>query len=194
MKVIITMIATVAAANGDVKTVGKHAVALLRYIKIVGAAIDLKAAERIWATGVIPPSIKGAVGTMGNGMKPGMNGNQSGVRPGGVSGQGQGGMVPRPQVRPPLTSAGSSSNGVRPPQPGPNPNVRPPTMPPTQQAVRPPQGPSTSGPSVPMGQPGQGMKRKLEEGEAGAKVASAMAIGQAMNQEAKRPKLEAGGS
>ena len=52
---VIGMIAEVANAKGDVNTVGPNASALLRYIRVVGVDIDLRVAERIWATGVVPP-------------------------------------------------------------------------------------------------------------------------------------------
>ncbi|WWC87665.1 uncharacterized protein L201_002556 [Kwoniella dendrophila CBS 6074] len=52
---VIGMIAAVANAKGDVNTVGPNATALLRYIRVVGVDIDLRVAERIWATGVVPP-------------------------------------------------------------------------------------------------------------------------------------------
>lgn len=52
---VITMIAAVANAKGDVNQVGPNASALLKYIRVVGAKIDLKVAEKIWATGVLPP-------------------------------------------------------------------------------------------------------------------------------------------
>ncbi|WVQ79071.1 hypothetical protein IAT38_001165 [Cryptococcus sp. DSM 104549] len=52
---VIGMIAAVANAKGDVNTVGPNASALLRYIRVVGVDIDLRVAERIWATGVVPP-------------------------------------------------------------------------------------------------------------------------------------------
>ncbi|OCF45079.1 hypothetical protein I317_01131 [Kwoniella heveanensis CBS 569] len=61
---VIGMIAAVANAKGDVNTVGPNASALLRYIRVVGVDIDLRVAERIWATGVVPPlpQKKAAVG------------------------------------------------------------------------------------------------------------------------------------
>lgn len=61
---VIGMIADVANAKGDVNTVGPNAGALLRYIRVVGVDIDLRVAERIWATGVVPPlpAKKGAPG------------------------------------------------------------------------------------------------------------------------------------
>ena len=52
---VISMIAEVANAKGDVNTVGPNAGALLRYIRVVGVDIDLKVAEKIWATGEVPP-------------------------------------------------------------------------------------------------------------------------------------------
>ena len=52
---VISMIAEVANAKGDVNTVGPNASALLRYIRVVGVDIDLKVAEKIWATGEVPP-------------------------------------------------------------------------------------------------------------------------------------------
>jgi hypothetical protein len=52
---VIGMIAEVANAKGDVNVVGPNASALLRYIRVVGVDIDLRVAERIWATGVVPP-------------------------------------------------------------------------------------------------------------------------------------------
>ncbi len=52
---VIGMIAEVANAKGDVNIVGPNASALLKYIRVVGVDIDLRVAERIWATGVIPP-------------------------------------------------------------------------------------------------------------------------------------------
>ncbi|WVQ94477.1 hypothetical protein IAU59_001556 [Kwoniella sp. CBS 9459] len=52
---VIGMIAAVANAKGDVNTVGPNASALLRYIRVVGVDIDLRVAERIWATGLVPP-------------------------------------------------------------------------------------------------------------------------------------------
>ncbi|ORY27501.1 hypothetical protein BCR39DRAFT_506272, partial [Naematelia encephala] len=51
---VISMIAEVANAKGDVNTVGPHASALLMYIRKVGVDIDLRVAERIWATGKVP--------------------------------------------------------------------------------------------------------------------------------------------
>ncbi len=51
---VIGMIAEVANAKGDVNTVGPNASALLRYIRVVGVDIDLRVAERIWATGAVP--------------------------------------------------------------------------------------------------------------------------------------------
>ena len=51
---VISMIAEVANAKGDVNIVGPHASALLRYIRVVGVDIDLKVADRIWATGILP--------------------------------------------------------------------------------------------------------------------------------------------
>ncbi|ORX36336.1 hypothetical protein BD324DRAFT_609010 [Kockovaella imperatae] len=83
---VISMIAEVANAKGDVNTVGPNAGALLRYIRVVGVDIDLKVAEKIWATGEVPPlppkkppGVAGAAGTTarpgagGNGGKPGMS-------------------------------------------------------------------------------------------------------------------------
>lgn len=85
---VIGMIAAVANAKGDVNTVGPNASALLRYIRVVGVEIDLRVAERIWATGVVPPlpvkkvakpasgaatgsaSVGGAKPTQGAGVKP----------------------------------------------------------------------------------------------------------------------------
>ena len=68
---VISMIAEVANAKGDVNTVGPNASALLRYIRVVGVDIDLRVAERIWATGVVPPlPKKGAVGTTATPTKP----------------------------------------------------------------------------------------------------------------------------
>ncbi|WVN90466.1 uncharacterized protein L203_105702 [Cryptococcus depauperatus CBS 7841] len=52
---VIGMIAEVANAKGNVNVVGPNASALLRYIRVVGVDIDLRVAERIWATGVVPP-------------------------------------------------------------------------------------------------------------------------------------------
>lgn len=52
---VIGMIAEVAAVRGDVNIVGPNASALLTYIKAVGIDIDMPTAERVWATGVVPP-------------------------------------------------------------------------------------------------------------------------------------------
>ncbi|KAL7419644.1 Pre-rRNA-processing protein fhl1 [Cryptotrichosporon argae] len=51
---VIGMIAEVANARGDVNTVGPNASALLRYIRVVGVDIDLRVAEQIWNTGIVP--------------------------------------------------------------------------------------------------------------------------------------------
>ena len=60
---VISMIAEVANAKGDINTVGPNASALLRYIRVVGVDIDLKVAEKIWATGEVPPlPVKPAAG------------------------------------------------------------------------------------------------------------------------------------
>lgn len=189
------MIATVAAANGDVKTVGQHAVALLRYIKMVGAAIDLKAAERIWATGIVPPFTKGgAGGGMGNGAKPngaGVGGVKKVGGPGGAPGLSPG-MAPKGpnQLRP---SPGPSSAGGRTPTlPTQNlastPVARTAPLPQQGTAVRPNPGiaggPGASGP----------MKRKLDEGEGGGQRQGQAGPSTVIASEAKRPKLEAGGS
>ena len=52
---VISLIAEVAQTKRDINTVGPNASALLRYIRVVGAEIDLRVAEQIWATGVVPP-------------------------------------------------------------------------------------------------------------------------------------------
>lgn len=75
---VISMIAEVANAKGDVNIVGPNASALLRYIRVVGVDIDLKVADRIWATGILPNLPPKKVGQQVNG-KP----------------------VPKPAVRPP---------------------------------------------------------------------------------------------
>jgi hypothetical protein len=71
---VISMIAEVANAKGDVNIVGPNASALLRYIRVVGVDIDLKVADRIWATGVLPalpPKKQGQGGKPAVGHKPG---------------------------------------------------------------------------------------------------------------------------
>ena len=52
---VIGMIAEVVNAKGDVNIVGPNASALLKYIRVVGVDINLRAAEHIWATGMLPP-------------------------------------------------------------------------------------------------------------------------------------------
>jgi len=81
---VISMIAEVANAKGDVNIVGPHASALLRYIRVVGVDIDLKVADRIWATGILPvlPPKKQGQGGKAVGQKP--NPTANGARPPGV--------------------------------------------------------------------------------------------------------------
>jgi hypothetical protein len=78
---VISMIAEVANAKGDVNIVGPHASALLRYIRVVGVDIDLKVADRIWATGILPvlPPKKQGQGAKAVGHKP--NPTANGARP-----------------------------------------------------------------------------------------------------------------
>ncbi|WVQ73852.1 hypothetical protein IAR50_003433 [Cryptococcus sp. DSM 104548] len=52
---VIGMIAAVANVKGDVNIVGPNASKLLKYIKVMGVHIDLRVANDIWMTGIIPP-------------------------------------------------------------------------------------------------------------------------------------------
>lgn len=134
---VIGMIAEVANARGDVNTVGPNAGALLRYIRVVGVDIDLRVAERIWQTGVVPPLPP---------KKP-MNGKsgQPGIRPPGARPPGAGAVRPgQPGVRPP------GQPGQPPRPPGQSGAVRPPGTafrPPgaVNGVVRPSGTPSTPG-------------------------------------------------
>jgi hypothetical protein len=121
---VISMIAKVANAKGDVNTVGPHAAALLRYIRVVGVDIDLVQAQRIWQTGVVPPLPARRPATAANGRPaaPGAPGARPpAARPGAPAAAG---------VRPPAAGA---PGAVRPPAAGQPGAVRPPA-----QAVRPP--------------------------------------------------------
>ena len=54
---IISRILAVTNARGDIKSVGPHAPALLRYIRHTGINVDPRTAMRIWETGVLPAGV-----------------------------------------------------------------------------------------------------------------------------------------
>ncbi|ODN80770.1 hypothetical protein L202_02922 [Cryptococcus amylolentus CBS 6039] len=101
---VIGMIAAVANVKGDVNIVGPNASKLLKYIKVMGVHIDLRVANEIWMTGVIPPLPEkkkaggppGAPGAPGAAAKPGQG--PPGPRP--VQGQGV-----TPGAKPPSNGA-----------------------------------------------------------------------------------------
>ena len=64
---IISQILAVTNARGDIKTVGPHAPALLRYIRHIGIKIDKAVAMRVWESGILPPDVP--TKAMANGIK-----------------------------------------------------------------------------------------------------------------------------
>jgi hypothetical protein len=161
---VISMIAEVANAKGDVNIVGPHASALLRYIRVVGVDIDLKVADRIWATGILPvlPPKKQGQGGKAVAHKPNPN-------PSGANANGN-------MARPPLASTpstGSVANvGVKRKMDsvtGPSSATGPTTsMPPpaTTNGVKPPGGPVVGSAASPITVDGGSelKKTKLEGG------------------------------
>lgn len=162
------MIAEVAQAKRDVNTVGPNATALLKYIRVVGVDIDLKVAERIWATGVVPPlpSRKAQGGTTSATAKP------VGVQPPGMIGQGNG---PNGAVKP-----GAKTVAV------------------PLAAPKPTQGLPTQSASTTALQSTGGVKRKLDESIDSSTInktvingTGATGISQGVGAEAKKAKIEA---
>nr|XP_031863126.1 uncharacterized protein CI109_001605 [Kwoniella shandongensis]KAA5530198.1 hypothetical protein CI109_001605 [Kwoniella shandongensis] len=178
---VIGMIAAVANAKGDVNTVGPNASALLRYIRVVGVDIDLRVAERIWATGIVPPlPQKKAVP---GGVKPGGNVNNGagGVKPAGTPGT----ATPSPAPAPASVSATGTAAPASTPAPATAPSTAPSTAPTSTTAAPAP---------APMTTANAGMKRKLEDGapSAGNVIGSAgAATGPSVEQDAKKPRVEA---
>lgn len=171
---VIGMIAEVANAKGDVNTVGPNASALLRYIRVVGVDIDLRVAERIWATGIVPPLPA-----------------KKGVPPGGAKPNGGKPMPPAagstPQAKPATSSTsvpGVVKPGVVPSPSAPKPAVSGTPAPiakaaapaPARPLAPPVQVPATTAAKVQTVVPAVsatgGVKRKLEE-EPGEEVKKA---------------------
>ncbi|WVF66868.1 hypothetical protein IAT40_001611 [Kwoniella sp. CBS 6097] len=185
---VIGMIAAVANAKGDVNTVGPNASALLRYIRVVGVDIDLRVAERIWATGVVPPlpQKKAAVGAKPTGAAapaPGaprpagavVNGAPKPATPGGATQPGN-----SPAVKP-----GSATPNTASPAPAGTSSAKPaltpstaPVAPATPASTSAPAAPSAPAPSAPtaasakppvstpvpaLAAPSAGVKRKLDD-------------------------------
>lgn len=148
---IISLIAAAAAQGRDIQTVGKHASALLRYIKMVGMKVDVKVAERVWTTGIVPPNPNAGAkagmmqnGAARNGVKPNGAGTQQaqgvvrkvGAVGGAAGGAGNGNLSPALQAKLPLKHSPSpaplpgtklpSPNTLASPSPGPAPT--PPLM------------------------------------------------------------------
>lgn len=171
---VISMIAEVANAKGDVNTVGPNASALLRYIRVVGVDIDLKVAERIWATGVVPPlpARKGALPAQaGKAVGAKVNGSTMPVKPN------------------PGTNQAPVPGGVAAAKPKPalvSPNLKPATASPSP-------GPASITPSVSVG-----MKRKLDDGVAGPSLSTAASAGApgsgGLEAEVKKAKIETAGA
>jgi hypothetical protein len=138
---VISMIAEVANAKGDVNIVGPHASALLRYIRIVGVDIDLKIADRIWATGVVPPLPP---------KKPGVQNKPAQPRPAGA------GPARSPQPLAPMSTlpAGGPATST--------PTAAAPASIQVAPAATPVGVPSTATPAAAAG----GVKRKLEDSPA----------------------------
>ncbi|KAK8861391.1 hypothetical protein IAR55_002210 [Kwoniella newhampshirensis] len=110
---VIGMIAAVANAKGDVNTVGPNASALLRYIRVVGVDIDLRVAERIWATGIVPP-LPQKKAAPGGAVKPAMTNGGGGkpavgsATPSPAPGPGPGAAASRAPSSAPSTTATST--------------------------------------------------------------------------------------
>ncbi|WWC68838.1 uncharacterized protein I206_102773 [Kwoniella pini CBS 10737] len=216
---VIGMIAAVANAKGDVNTVGPNASALLRYIRVVGVDIDLRVAERIWATGVVPPlppkkvppkpNTAGA-GTANGAVKPGTSPSTT---------------VPAPRPVVGTTSASGANAASLPKSAVPNTSMPTPTSAATPKPVTTATAASTipklsSAPSAtPAPAPtsvdsgttpaAAGLKRKLEDGSPnhstvgsstnpiiiGGTAAGSSASGGSMEQqENKKPRLETSGA
>jgi hypothetical protein len=135
---VIGMIAEVANAKGDVNIVGPNASALLRYIRVVGVDIDLRVAERIWATGVVPPLPPKKVA-------------QPGAKPGTAK---LNGTSPRPPAPVPAPAAASAATTAQAKTPAPAPGASAPAS-------------TSATPAPPAVKPDAGVKRKLEEGAPG---------------------------
>jgi hypothetical protein len=135
---VIGMIAEVANAKGDVNIVGPNASALLRYIRVVGVDIDLRVAERIWATGVVPPLPPKKVA-------------QPGAKPGTAK---LNGTSPRPPAPVPAPAAASAASTAQAKTPAPAPGASAPAS-------------TSATPAPPAVKPDAGVKRKLEEGAPG---------------------------
>ncbi|XAO26888.1 hypothetical protein I312_105729 [Cryptococcus bacillisporus CA1280] len=114
---VIGMIAAVANAKGDVNTVGPNASALLRYIRVVGVEIDLRVAERIWATGVVPPLPVKKVAKPANGTATGsaVAGSAKPAQGAGVKpqGQAQGGVKPVQSASVPASASNVTVAGMK---------------------------------------------------------------------------------
>lgn len=111
---VIGMIAAVANAKGDVNTVGPNASALLRYIRVVGVEIDLRVAERIWATGVVPPLPVKKVAKPANGAATGsaVAGGAKPAQGAGVKPQVQAQGVVKPVQSASVPASASNATGV----------------------------------------------------------------------------------
>ncbi|OCF58130.1 hypothetical protein L486_04160 [Kwoniella mangroviensis CBS 10435] len=205
---VIGMIAAVANAKGDVNTVGPNASALLRYIRVVGVDIDLRVAERIWATGVVPPlpQKKGAVNKPNsNGMTNGVNkpsnpttsGASTAPKPAGNSGTTAQINTAKPST--PATTANTASVGK-------------PVTAATQAAATPTPSASKVGTIPPSTPVPTVLKRKLEDDTTasaappkplasgtGNSASNPIVVGGgpssgSMEQEAKKPRLETSGA
>ncbi|WRT65505.1 uncharacterized protein IL334_002448 [Kwoniella shivajii] len=205
---VIGMIAAVANAKGDVNTVGPNASALLRYIRVVGVDIDLRVAERIWATGVVPPlpqkkgvaakqatpgvaSTNGAVKTASAGTTPVPASTTNSAATTNVPKPSPGPGVPAPSI-----AANSGSTAAA--------SVKPLIAQSTATSVPPP---ATPAPAI---APALSLKRKLEDGgsipngipaavpsvasTALPSSAAAATNGSIEQQEAKKPRLESTGA
>lgn len=154
---VIGMIAEVANAKGDVNTVGPNAGALLRYIRVVGVDIDLRVAERIWATGVVPPLPAKKVGPAGGVAANKPNGT-AGAPPRPVNTQGAGGPTASGAAVAKPVTAGQPAQVPRPvATPGP---LAPALAPGAGVAPRPPVPAAAAAAVAPNGP----VKRKLEDG------------------------------
>lgn len=197
---VISMIAEVANARGDVNTVGPNASALLRYIRVVGVDIDLRVAERIWATGVVPPlppkktngakpAVRPPAPTAGAVRPP----NGAAVRPPANGTPGSQAVRPpnaAPAVRPPAPGtapAATTAPGGAPRPPAPPATSSLPQAPGASTTARPPAAPTPAAQNA-VPPAAAGVKRKLEEGTNG--MPTPMPTPAADDPQAKRAKLE----
>ncbi|WWC60084.1 uncharacterized protein I303_102648 [Kwoniella dejecticola CBS 10117] len=183
---VIGMIAAVANAKGDVNTVGPNASALLRYIRVVGVDIDLRVAERIWATGVVPPLPQKKAPTKSNASGTNAaNGNATtakaatpahttnpSAKPGSASNAVSASKVPSPAG--PTPSPASATSALKPPAPtvsaapaiNKSPAPAPASAPLSQaEAAVPNTNKASVGASPTATAVSTGVKRKLEDGD-----------------------------